>query len=48
MLIWARGDAGGDDVLATYVGGMVAHPQLKKALPFVALRVPQVLDSGAA
>jgi len=33
-------DVGGDDVLAAYVGGVIAHPQFTEAFPFVALRVP--------
>ncbi len=45
--IWAPRDAGGDNVFTTYVGDVIAHPQLRKAFPFVALGVPQVLDSGA-
>ncbi len=43
--VWGPWDAGGDNVLAAYVSDVTAQPQLRKAFPFIAFRVPQVLDS---
>ncbi len=41
-------DAGGDGLLASPVGRVVAHPEFGEALPVSLLRVPQVFDSRAA
>ncbi|CAK9262373.1 unnamed protein product [Sphagnum jensenii] len=46
--VQAPRDAGGDGLLASPVGRVVAHPEFGEALPVFLLRVPQVFDSRAA